>query len=117
MKKKIIAIAVLLILIVSAAITLLLFKQKEEPPVIIDELVDVVIEEEPKEFKASLIMGGDAVIHSSVYTSNCIDGVYDFSYPLEEIKKLVHNYDLAYYNKETILGGKEYGLSNYPEFN
>lgn len=117
MKKKIIAIAVLLILIVSAAITLLLSRQKEEPPVIIDEPVDVVIEEEPKEFKASLIMGGDAVIHSSVYTSNCIDGVYDFSYPLEEIKKLVQNYDLAYYNQETILGGKEYGLSNYPEFN
>ncbi|MGN1406165.1 MAG: CapA family protein [Erysipelotrichaceae bacterium] len=117
MKKKIIAIAVLLILIVSAAITLLLTKPKEEPPVIIEEPVDIVEKEEPKEFKASLIMGGDAVIHSSVYTSNCIDGVYDFSYPLEEIKKLVQNYDLAYYNQETILGGKEYGLSNYPEFN
>ena len=38
-----------------------------------------------------------------------------FTYPLEEIKKLVHNYDIAYYNQETILGGKEYGLSNRKE--
>lgn len=33
------------------------------------------------------------------------------------IKEIVSNYDIAYYNQETILGGSELGLSDYPTFN
>ena len=33
------------------------------------------------------------------------------------LKEIVSNYDLAYYNQETILGGSEIGLSSYPAFN
>lgn len=62
-------------------------------------------------------MGGDAVIHGAVYLDNNINGTYDFNYPLSEIKEIVKDYDLAYYNQETILGWKELGLSHYPEFN
>ena len=36
---------------------------------------------------------------------------------LKYIKEKVKDYDLAYYNQETILGGSDLGLSTYPRFN
>lgn len=70
------------------------------------------------ETKASLIMVGDALIHDSVYRdAKTSDGNYDFTPMLSEIKPIVEAYDLAYYNQETILGGTDLGLSNYPRFN
>ncbi len=71
-----------------------------------------------KEYNLSMIMVGDALIHSSVYAdAKQKDGSYDFKPMLENIKPIVKDYDLKYYNQETILGGKELGLSNYPRFN
>lgn len=67
--------------------------------------------------KASLVMVGDALLHSSVYKDAYKDGIYDFSSQLEFIKPIIKKYDLAFYNQETILGGTEIGLSDYPTFN
>lgn len=78
------------------------------------------VEEQPKEYKASLIMVGDALIHSSVYRdANRLTGYkdYDFKPQIKLIKEQVSNYDIAYYNQETILGGTSIGLSDYPTFN
>ena len=88
--------------------------KKEEPK---KEEKKVEKKKEEK-YTASMIMVGDCLIHSSVYydarTSN---GGYDFKKMLENVKPLIKQYDLAYYNQETILGGKELGLSTYPQFN
>ena len=73
--------------------------------------------EEVKEEKLSLVMVGDALIHSSVYNDAYKNGVYDFKGMLEYIKPIVSEYDLAFYNQETILGGTSIGLSDYPTFN
>ena len=62
-------------------------------------------------------MVGDALLHSSVYKDAYKDGIYDFSSQLEFIKPIIKKYDLAFYNQETILGGTEIGLSDYPTFN
>lgn len=71
-----------------------------------------------KEYNVSMVMVGDALIHGSIYyDAKQKDGTYDFKPMLEYIKPIVQNYDLKYYNQETILGGKELGLSNYPRFN
>ena len=70
-----------------------------------------------KTSKVSLVMVGDALIHSSVYNDANVNGKYDFSKQLEFIKPIIKNYDLAFYNQETILGGTEIGLSDYPTFN
>ena len=76
------------------------------------------IKKEPKHYTAHLLMVGDALIHSSVYQdAKQSDGSYDFKPMLELIKPISTKYDLAYYNQETILGGVELGLSNYPRFN
>lgn len=77
---------------------------------------------EPKEevYKTNLVMVGDALIHSSVYRdANRLAGYngYDFKPQIEFVKEKVANYDIAYYNQETILGGTSLGLSDYPTFN
>ncbi len=75
------------------------------------------VKEEVKTTKASLLMVGDALIHSSVYKDAYVNGTYDFSKQLELIKPISSQYDLAFYNQETVLGGTELGLSDYPTFN
>ena len=77
-------------------------------------------EEKEKIYKASLITAGDNLIHSSLYkdaNKNANYNGYDFKPMYELIKPIVSNYDIAYYNQETILGGTELGLSDYPTFN
>ena len=66
----------------------------------------------------SLIMAGDNLINDKLYNaSKKDDGSYDFKSMYSYIKDIVKNYDLAYYNQETILGGSEIGVSSYPAFN
>lgn len=70
-----------------------------------------------EKYNISLIMAGDALIHSAVYADAKTNSKYDFKPMLTEIKPIIQNYDLAFYNQETILGGTELGLSTYPRFN
>ena len=77
-------------------------------------------EEKEQTYKLSLIAVGDNLIHSSVYkdaNKNANYKGYDFKPMITNIKEIVQNYDLAYYNQETILGGEELGLTDYPTFN
>ena len=72
----------------------------------------------PEEYEASIFMVGDALIHSCVYNdARTGNGGYDFKPQIELIKPISSRYDLVYYNQETVLGGTELGLSNYPRFN
>ena len=74
---------------------------------------------EKKESSLSLVMVGDALIHDKIYNDakRYGNGSYDFKPMVSLIKPIVSNYDLAYYNQETILGGSEIGVSSYPAFN
>ena len=72
----------------------------------------------PKLQSFDMVMVGDALIHYGVYRdAKTSDGGYDFKPMLEKMKPIISQYDLAYYNQETILGGTELGLSSYPMFN
>lgn len=82
--------------------------------------------EKPKEenYKLSLFAVGDALIHNGVYIdadthTKGEDGYekYDFKPMFTYIKDIIKDYDLKFYNQETIIGGKNLGLSNYPCFN
>ncbi len=64
-----------------------------------------------------IVMVGDALLHTNVYNDAKVGDTYDFSKQYTMIKDYIEPYDLAFYNQETILGGKEIGLSNYPRFN
>ena len=69
---------------------------------------------------AKMVMVGDALIHSSVYNDAARlanwNG-YDFKPQISLIKDYIKDYDIKYYNQETILGGTSLGLSDYPTFN
>ena len=73
-----------------------------------------------KEYSASLIMVGDALINNILYNDankqSNYNG-YNFKPYIELIKEKVSKHDIAYYNQETILGGSSIGLSSYPAFN
>ena len=66
--------------------------------------------EEPKEL--SMVMVGDCLIHRFVYTdAKNNDGTYSFSKMFTEVEDLIKGHDLAFYNQESNIGGKELGLS------
>ena len=108
--KRIIILLIMLVGIIFFTIKLLPKKEKE-----LDNKEPVI--EEVKEDKISLVMVGDALIHDRLYNDAYHDGVYDFKPYLKLIKEYIKDYDLAYYNQETILGGTSIGLSSYPSFN
>lgn len=81
---------------------------------------DVIEDEEitKEDNKVSFFFTGDAILHESVYVdAQNGDGSYNFDKQLHHIKDIAKEYDLAYYNQETILGGSGLGLSGYPVFN
>lgn len=88
-----------------------------------DDLIKVQKTTE-KEYHASFIGFGDALLHDGVYLDAATgrtgsDGyqIYDFTDMFTYIKPIIEKYDLRFYNQETIIGGKNLGLSNYPLFN
>ena len=120
-KKKNVFLALLILILiigVCAAGYLFLTKDKEVP--VENENKEKVEEkvEEPKEKRMSLVAVGDALIHAALYLDASIgNNTYDFSYMFTEIEPLIKDYDLKYYNQETIIGGKNLGVSHYPRFN
>ena len=94
------------------------YKLADEDKVIEKQEVPVIEEVREENYRASMIMAGDNLIHSSVYKDASIGGGrYDFKKMYELIKPIVSNYDIAYYNQETILGGTSLGVGGYPNFN
>ncbi len=74
--------------------------------------------------KFSFIAVGDALIHNGVYLDaqrkeRDDNGYYryDFKSMFSEVKEIIQGYDLKFYNQETIIGGKNRGVSTYPRFN
>jgi len=77
-----------------------------------------IIEKKDEKKSISIVMVGDVLIHDSIYNDAYIgDNNYDFKDMFLDIEPLIKDYDLRYYNQETIIGGKDLGLSNYPMFN
>lgn len=77
-------------------------------------------EEKEEHYELSLIAVGDNLIHGSVYkdaNKHANYNGYDFKPMITNIKEIVSNYDIGYYNQETILGGTELGLKDFPTFN
>lgn len=75
-----------------------------------------VEETKPVIKKVSIVMVGDALIHGAVYLdAKKKDGSYDFSPMFKMIKPIIQDYDLKYYNQESIIGGGK--PSHYPRLN
>lgn len=98
-------------------------KLTKEPPKVEEPKKE---KEEPKEEKTSFsfIAVGDALIHDGIYYDantwqTGSDGyyIYDFTSMFTDLAEVIKPYDLKFYNQETIIGGKNLGLSGYPCFN
>ncbi len=121
MKKwpKIILIVFLVIIVVGGTVFGLykskIFEKKNKDKKVVEKKKK---EKKAIDYEAKIFMVGDALIHWGVYNdAKQSDGSYDFKPQLEYMKPIVSKYDLAYYNQETVLGGKELGVSSYPRFN
>ncbi len=72
---------------------------------------------EPVTTSASMFMVGDALLHTTIERDAEVgDGTYQFTL-LDRIGAIAQNYDIRYYNQETILGGDDLGIHGYPTFN
>ena len=116
-KNIIIAVVILIIILIGAFIGInKIFNNKPSD----NNKPNTSLENNTKEqtYSLSMIMAGDNLIHSSIYKdASTGTNSYDFTPMYELIKPIVSKYDVAYYNQETILGGKELGVSDYPAFN
>ena len=120
-KNIIIAVVILLLVIVGAVFLVWKFVlNKDIDANLKDSGSKKNAEVKEEVYKTSVITAGDNLIHSSIYkdaNENTGGNGYDFKPMYELIKPIVSNYDIAYYNQETILGGTSLGLSDYPTFN
>lgn len=75
--------------------------------------------------KASFIAMGDNLANDSIlqmadaWSGTTGDGSYDFSPLYQRLDSLIHGYDLAFVNQETVLGGTNLGFryNGYPSYN
>ena len=73
---------------------------------------------QPVETSISIASVGDLLIHSRVYDdAEQADGSYNFLPMFEEVQAYLKEPTITMANQETIMGGKEIGLSTYPQFN
>ena len=67
----------------------------------------------------NMSIAGDYIIYSSIYKgANELAGGngYNFKPMVKNLRQFTSKCDVNYYNQETILGGTEMGLSDYPLF-
>ena len=120
-KKKILLFSLIVLIICLGAfaalyITGVVGPNKYKDKVVKIDLSNPITVEAPR--RMSLVAVGDSLIHGAVYMDAAIGGGnYDFTKMFTDIEPLIKDYDLKYYNQETIIGGKDIGVSHYPTFN
>lgn len=123
-KRILLIIIVMLILILLGFSALFIYRFINDTKAKRQEALAKVQKYTEKEYHASFIGVGDALLHNGVYIDAATgkigsDGyqIYDFTKMFTYIKPIIEKYDLRFYNQETIIGGKNLGLSNFPMFN
>lgn len=73
---------------------------------------------DPVVTKVTIGAVGDILVHNEVYEdAEMENGTYNFSKMFDEVRKTMEDKDILVANQETMIGGKENGLSTYPSFN
>lgn len=75
------------------------------------------IEAQERVTKVTLAAVGDVLIHSSIYKDARTKDGYDFTPMFDKIKTYIDQADIAIANLESMIGGEQLGLSDYPRFN
>ncbi len=115
MKKILLFIIIVCIL---SVLGLLMFNRNDGEVKKHEKMIKVENKETVKEKKMSLVAVGDCLIHGALYMdAKTGSDTYDFSDMVSDIEPLIKDYDLKYFNQESIIGGKNLGVSHYPRFN
>ena len=128
LKRKYKILLMIIVIVIAILLSFLFFKEifkiymEEELPQTSDkqDINDNIDNESNQKYHLSMVMVGDNLIHDDIYEEAKKYGNgenYNFKPMFELIKPIVSEYDIAYYNQETILGGSEIGVSSYPAFN
>ncbi len=89
------------------------FKENDNP---IKEIIPKKKEDPIKTYKAKLIATGDGLVHSPIYRAAKTSNGYDFTGMLTFTKELLKDYDIKYYNQETVFDDTR-DVKSYPIFN
>ncbi|MBM7619139.1 poly-gamma-glutamate synthesis protein (capsule biosynthesis protein) [Bacillus tianshenii] len=123
-----IVLPILIILLIGGAFSGLLLNQynnsssktENEAPKEVKAHQNKQVETAEKSYRteATISAVGDLLIHSTVYeAAQTGENSYNFNPMLERVKQYLQETDISIANQETIIGGTEIGLSNYPSFN
>ncbi|MBS4221848.1 CapA family protein [Lederbergia citrea] len=74
---------------------------------------------EPKHYESEVVIGGigDILIHDWVYEDAKTKNGYDFNPMFDPVRSMLQKPDFLIANQESVPGGTEIGISNYPSFN
>ncbi|SDK30568.1 CapA family protein [Sediminibacillus albus] len=74
-------------------------------------------EQKQESQKLSITAIGDILVHASVYNDAKTKEGYDFLPMFEKVKPYLGDTSITMANQETMIGGADVGLSDYPSFN
>ena len=84
----------------------------------IESTLPTVYDSAPPVKTATLMMVGDMLIHTAVWKSGeREDGTLNYDHFFANLRDEFSGADIAMVNQETILGGTEHGLEDFPHFN
>jgi len=118
-KKRIFLLFFLLIVLFGFISVKYIFNDKFKNNPIKKKIDEIVEPEDPiKVYTAKLIATGDGLIHSPLYKAayNSSTNTYDFTHMLTYTKEKLKNYDIKYYNQETVFDDSK-PYTSYPIFN
>ena len=81
-----------------------------------DNNPDILEKEEPKakEYSTSFTLGGNVLINSNMWYDTATDTGYDFDVIFEDLNDIMKKSDVNFYFEQSMVGGKDLGLSfNY----
>ena len=84
-----------------------------------DNNPDVLEKEEPKDkiYSASFTLGGNVLVNSNMWYDTTTDTGYDFERIFEDLNDIMKKSNVNFYSQQSIVGGKDLGLSNYYNYN
>lgn len=115
-KRRLFFVLLLVILLLGAYGVKSIFFDKEDNP------IKTIIKEKKKKedpikvYTAKLIATGDGLVHSPIYRAAKTADGYDFKHMLTYTKELLKEYDIKYYNQETVFDDSR-SVQSYPIFN
>lgn len=115
-KRRISLLLLLIVIVIGVVITNVYFSNNKDNP--IKEKIDKIVEpvNPIKTYKAKLIATGDGLVHSPLYKAAYTNSTYDFKNMLTYTKEKLKDYDIKYYNQETIFDDS-LSPQSYPRFN